>query len=226
MADDASVKLSSARSMGHIALHYGEPENGPKAAKLLSLLGFVETQSFPIPQGGLFYRFVVDPKHQARGDGIVFLSSTPPAQRNLYAAIKSALKVGTPDEHPAVAEMRAGCDADPEFTFHVGVLMESLEDLEAVITNLQKLEKTDPDLKGRLTFTFNRALAGDGAVDARLDASPVYGDVKRYAYGRGGVQAFVETDLLSSGPLGQSLVIELDYVFPDRDLHILSTTEV
>lgn len=226
MADDAGVKLAGARSMGHIALHYGEPENGPKAAKLLSLLGFVETQSFPIPQGGLFYRFVVDPKHQARGDGIVFLSSTPPAQRNLYAAIRSALKVGTPEEHPAVAEMRAGCDADPEFTFHVGVLLESLEDLEMVVANLQALAKTDPDLKGRLKFTFNRALAGDAIIDARLNSSAVYGDVKRYAYGRGGVQAFVETDLLSSGPLGQSLVIELDYVFPDRDLHILSTTEV
>lgn len=225
MADDAGVKLAKSVSMGHVALHYGAPENGPKAAKLLSLLGFVETQSFPIPQGGLFYRFVVDPKHQARGDGILFLSSTPPAQANLYAAIKSALKVGTPDEHPAVKEMRAACDADPEYTFHVGVLMESLEDLENVITNLQRLEKIDPDLKGRLTFTFNRAIAGDPAVDARLDASPVYGDVKRYAYGRGGVQAFVETDLLASGPLGQSLVIELDYVFPDRDLHILSTTE-
>ena len=226
MADDANLNLAKSRSMGHVALHYGEPENGPRAAKLLGLLGFVETQSFPIPAGGNFYRFVVDPKHQSRGDGIFFLSSTPPAQRNLYAAIKSALKVGEPGEHPAVAEMRAACDTDPEYTFHIGILMESLQDLEKVITNLQRLEKTDPDLKGHLSFSFNRALAGDPVVDARLDASPVYGPVKRYAYGRGGVQAFVETDLLSSGPLGQSLVIELDYVFPDRDTHILSVTEV
>ena len=112
MADDANLKLAKPRSMGHVALHYGPPENGPKAAKLLSLLGFVETQSFPIPHGGLFYRFVVDPKHQARGDGILFLSSTPPAQVNLYAAIKSALKVGTPEEHPAGVV----ADAVPETT--------------------------------------------------------------------------------------------------------------
>ncbi len=63
-------------------------------------------------------------------------------------------------------------------------------------------------------------------MDARLDASPVYGDVTRYAYGRNGVQAFIETDILKAGQLGDSMVVELDFVFPGKDQHVLSVVEL
>ncbi len=211
--------------MGHIALHYDAPEDGPKAAKLLKLLGLVETQELPLP-GGSFYRFVIDPRHQARGDGIIYLSSTPPAQRDLTAAIRQMLKVGAPEEHPAVAGMRAALEADPEVSFHVGILLDSLEELERAVLDIRDRAETDPDLKGRIKIKLNRARPGDADVDARLDASLLYGSVSRYAYGRNGVQAFIETNLLSSGPLGESLVIELDYVFPGKTSHILSVVEL
>ncbi len=211
--------------MGHIALHYQRPEDGPIAAKLLQLLGFVETQDLPLP-GGHFYRFVVDQRHQARGDGILYLSAAPEAQVALVQAIRTALKVGTPEEHPAAAGMRAALEADPETTFHVGFLIDSLETLERTVLGVREQAQTDPDLKGRVRVKLNRARRGDGDVDARLDASPLYGDVDRYAYGRNGVQAFIETDLLTSGPLGESLVIELDYVFPGATSHLLSVVEL
>jgi hypothetical protein len=213
------------RTMGHVALHYQRASDGPAAAKLLNLLGMVETQALPLPDG-TFYRFVVDPKHQARGDGIIYLSVVPEAQRALTDAIRSALKVGSSDEHPAVGGMRAAIEADPEYTFHVGMLLPSLEELERIVLDLQERAKSDPDLKGRVKVTLNRARRGNPEVDARLDASPLFQSADRYAYGSNGVQAFIETDILSSGLLGESLVIELDYVFPGYKSHILSVVEL
>jgi hypothetical protein len=54
----------------------------------------------------------------------------------------------------------------------------------------------------------------------------VFGTVDRYAYGRNGVQAFIETDILASGPLADSMVLELDYIFPGKTSHILSVVEL
>lgn len=216
---------AAGRSLGHVALHYDAPEEGPMAARLLQTLGFMETQDLPLPSGH-FYRFVVDPKHQSRGDGIVYLSSVPEPQRQLNQVIRQALKIGAVDEHPAVAGMRAGLEADPEMSFHLGVLLESLEDLEQAVRAVRQLAQSDPDFKDRIKVKLSRARRGDAEVDARLDASSVYADVERYAYGRNGVQAFIETDLLRSGTLGESLVIELDYVFPGQTDHILSVVEI
>lgn len=220
-----SIPQTAARSLGHIALHYSAPDEGPVAARLLAMFGFVETQQLPLENGTNFYRFVVDNRHHARGDGILYLSALPDAQRAVLEATRSALKVGTDSEHPAVADLRKQYDQDPEYGFHVGFLVESLEELETRFQALEEANRSDPDLKGRLRITYNRARKGDANVDARLDASPIYADVDRYAYGRNGVQAFVETDVFSSGPLGQSMFFEFDYVFPDKTSHVLSVVE-
>ena len=63
-------------------------------------------------------------------------------------------------------------------------------------------------------------------IDARLDVSPIYKDVIRFTYGRNGVQAFVQTDLIVSGPLLEGIVLEFDYVWPGYASHILSVAEV
>lgn len=63
-------------------------------------------------------------------------------------------------------------DNDFEASFHFGFLLESLEDLERIVLDLQDKAENDPDLKGRLKFGFNRAMAGNPEIDARLDASP------------------------------------------------------
>ena len=59
-----------------------------------------------------------------------------------------------------------------------------------------------------------------------MDASPAFGNVTRYAYGRNGLQLFVETDLLTSGQIGDTLILEFDYVWPGFDSHILSVVEL
>jgi hypothetical protein len=217
--------LVGARSMGHLALHYKTPEEGPLAARLLGMLGYVLTQDLLLPSGAHFYRFVVDPRHQPRGDGIIYLSLIPDAQRELMRVIHDALNVGTDQEHPAVVVMRAKLENDPEYSFHYGTLLESLEDLENMFVALEDANRNDPELKGRLKLVYNRALPGNHDVDARLDASPIYGGVTRYAYGKNGVQAFLETDILSSGMLGETMMLEFDYVFPGYANHVLSVVE-
>ncbi len=221
----ATTASNAGLTMGHIALHYAKPEDGPLAARLLARMGLIESQMLPLP-GGHFYRFVVSPSHIARGDGIVYLSCLPEPQARLIAAIRTALNVGGDDEHAAVKDYRAMMAQDFEASFHFGLLMDSLDDLETMVVSLQELAADDPALRGRLTIGMNRARPGDAEVDARLDASPVFGQVTRYAYGSGGVQVFVETDLVCAGQLGESMVFEFDYVFPDKHRHILSVVEL
>ncbi len=220
-----TAQITGARSMGHMALHYKKPEEGPLAARLLTMLGYVQTQDLLLPSGTHFYRFVVDPRHHPRGDGIVYLSCVPDAQRDLMDAIHEALHVGTEQEHPAVGAMRRKMDEDPEYAFHYGTLLESLEDLEAIFQALEDANRNDPELKGRLKLVYNRGLPGTAEVDARLDASPIYKDVTRFAYGKNGVQAFLETDILSSGMLGETMILEFDYIFPGYSNHVLSVVE-
>jgi len=222
---EKTVQMQGARSMGHMALHYKNKEEGPLAARLLTMLGYELTQDLLLPGDVHFYRFVVDPRHSPRGDGIVYLSLIPEAQRDLMSAIHAALDVGTDHEHPAVVAMRAKMDLDPEYSFHYGTLLESLEDLENIFVALEEANRSDPELKGRLRLVYNRPLPGNPEVDARLDASPIYAGVTRYAYGKNGVQAFLETDVLSSGILGETMMLEFDYVFPGYDKHVLSVVE-
>lgn len=221
MANATAAELS----MGHLALHYGTAEEGPAASRLLQELGLKETQVLPLPSGN-FYRFVVNAGHFSRGDGIVYLSALPEPQAKLIAAIHAALRVGTDNEDDAVTGYRAMMATDYEASFHFGFLVDSLEVLEGIVLRLRDLNETDPLLKGRLNIGMNRARRGNPEVDARLDASPVFGSCSRYAYGSNGVQVFVETDLVRAGQLGENMYFELDYVFPGSDSHILSVVEL
>lgn len=214
------------RTMGHIALHYPHPADGPLAARLLTLLGYVETQLLPLPNGTNFYRFVVNDDHHARGDGIIYLSCLPDAVRAVVEASRSALGFGTEAEHPSIADLREAVAQDPEYMFHLGLLVDSLPELERIVADIRGLEASDPAYKGRLKVTVNRPRRGDEEIDALLDASAEFGAVDRYAYGRNGIQVFIETDLLASGPLADSLVLEFDYLFPGKTSHILSVVEL
>lgn len=227
MAPDRPAHPASANglTMGHLALHYGKPEEGPLASRLLQMMGLVETQVLPLPNGN-FYRFVVNREHHARGDGIVYLSCLPEPQARLVEAIHRALHVGTDHEDDAVTGYRAMMAQDFEASFHFGFLVPTLEDLEALVQALHDLEASDPAFKGRIHVGMNRARRGDAEVDARLDASPVFGKATRYAYGSAGVQVFVETNLVRAGQLGENMVFEFDYIFPDRASHILSVVEL
>jgi hypothetical protein len=214
------------QTLGHVSVHYRNPDEGPLAARLFELLGLRRQLGFPLPDGTWFYQYYVERDGPSGADGIIFLSALPQANRAIIAAIGEALRVGMPGEHPAVAGLLAAQAADPESQFHVGILLDSLEAIEETILNFQQLDANDPDLKGRIKTIVNRARPGNPDIDRRLDDSPLYRDVKRYTYGRGGVQAFIETDVLTTGPLGGPFVVELDYVFPGQTKHILNSVEL
>jgi len=208
-------------------LHYRSPEDAPRAAKLLELLGMKRLQEIPFGGGVIFYQFTVADDPTGRGIGTLYLSMVPPPLAGITQAIRSLLKVGTPEEHPAVAELRQGQEADPEMNFHVGLMVNSLDEVERIMLALREANESDPDLKGRLKLVTNKARAGDDpAIEARMAASPVFSQTDRYTYGRYGCQAFIETDLLAGGPIGENLVIELDFAFPDHPDNMFVKTVV
>jgi hypothetical protein len=224
METDIIDCTATKQTISHVNLHYPTPADGPLAAAILQAAGLVQTQQFALPQGGTFYRFTANHNAPNQADNIVYLSPLPSATAALYSAAREALGFGTPAEHPAVASYRIAQAADPEFDFHVGFLVDSLDYLERRFAALQALERDDPRFAGRMEFVVNRAPPGDPEIDARLDASPVYAGVTRYTYGRHGVQAFCKTDLIADGPLGEGLVIEFDYVFPGHEDHIMAVS--
>lgn len=220
--DDAGL----VETISHVNLHYRNAADGPAAARFLEVLGLVRTQELPLPNGSTFYRFTVNRHDEDRGDGILYVGQLPAAIADAYAAIRERLGIGTAAAHPCVAALHAAQARDPEHNFHVGFLVNTLEQIETRMQALKDLEATEPTFSGRMKFLVNRAMPGDEAFDARLDASPLYAGVTRTTFGRNGVQAFVETDLFAAGPFGDGIVFELDYVLPGRVPHILSRSEL
>ena len=212
---------------GHLAVHYRNRQEGHLAARLLREIGFTECYSMEQPgEGGTFFHFVIDETANRGTDRIFYLLAMPEVLSNLYAEINSRLGVGTASEASQVTALRAAQAEDPEFNFHAAVVLPSLEELEAMVARVQKLAAEDPELKGRVKVTLNRARPGTPEDDARMDASPVFGDVTRHTYGPNGVQVFVETDLICGGPLGDNWVFEFDYVFPGYADNILNAPSV
>jgi hypothetical protein len=206
--------------MGHLNLHYLSPEDAESAARLMEILGFVRTQEMPLPRGGTFFRFTLNGETPTRGDAIVYLSTLPGPLAQLRSAIREALGADGASPHPAVVAAREGLAHDPEQNLHLGVLFSSLDALEAAILKLKAL--AGGEFEGRMSFVMNRPRNGVPEVDARLDASPIYAGVQRYTFGKNGVQAFVVTDIVVTGPLAENMVFELDYVFSGYEDHILS----
>ncbi|WP_067733047.1 hypothetical protein [Novosphingobium naphthalenivorans] len=213
-------------TLGHVALHYRDKEDGEKAARLLHLLGFATREALPLPDGTTFYHFLVDATATNNGDGILYLSPLRRAHRWLYDSIHEALGIGTDKEHPAVAKVRKSEMQDPEAGFHVGFLVPTLERIEEAFARVREAAEADSDFGRHVEIILNRAPPGTPDIDARLDASPLFRDATRHTYGRHGVQAFIRTDLLCSGPLGDDLVLEFDYVFPGYPDNMLTKTEM
>lgn len=211
--------------ISHVNLHYREAEDGPLAAELLEVLGLSRTQELAFAGGNTFYRFTIHGRDVNRPDGIVYLSKLPPAVAELVGQTRGALMADTAAPHATVDAARAAQEKDPELNFHVGFLIGSLETLEARILKLQAMAADDERFHGRLRLVFNRPPRRHADEDARLDASPVFGKADRHTFGYHGVQAFVVTDIVVSGPLAEAMSFELDYIFPDHEAHILSVAE-
>ena len=149
------------KTYGHLAVHYRNRNEGHLAARLLRELGFTECYSMEQPgEGGKFFHFVIDEQADRGTDRIFYLLCMPEVLSSLYAEIGKRLGVGTADEAPEVKALRAAQAEDPEFNFHAAIVLPSLEELEDMVLRVQKLGAEDPELKGRIKVTLNRARPG------------------------------------------------------------------
>ena len=206
-----------APTIGHVALHYNELQDGPPAARLLKILGFHQNE--PLNLDGMMYYHLIADKDSPRYDGSIYLFRLPKIMRDLHARMREALDVGGPNEDPLVAKFHAVEADDPEVCFHLGLMYQSLDELEQQVAAILD----DPELRNRVEITANKAAPGaDQAVDERMNQSPVFSKTDRITYGYHGGQIFISTDLLSGGPLGERFTIELDYVFPGHPKNLFN----
>ncbi|QFQ86035.1 hypothetical protein F8A10_00550 [Paracoccus kondratievae] len=128
---------SNTTTVGHVALHYGKPEDGPLTAKLFKLMGFVTREETAYPDGTVFHYFLVDPHAINAGDGILFLVPRKNVPRALYDAIRKTFRANQQDEDEVVNDSRAAARENPELGVHVGFLKSSLEELEGIVQRVQ-----------------------------------------------------------------------------------------
>ena len=123
----ASIEAGSTSkmSLGHVALHYKSPEDGPNAARLLDLMGFRRLQEIPLPNGSIFYQFLVNDDRLVDGVGTLYLTLRPKLLEALNLAIREALKVGTPQKHPAVQALSREQEINPEVGFHIDIMVDA-----------------------------------------------------------------------------------------------------
>lgn len=204
---DLQSNLDRTKYLGHLALHY-RAGDGERVVQLFRSLGLRVEDLGPARNGDRFLKVIVD-TDAPHGDGYFFAATAAPAQ----LAFEDAL---TASGGAALEAYRSARLADPESSFHIGVRYQSLEALERAVHAVEAMAG-EPDLQKRISVVRMKAPAGRSPeVDARMAASPVFKPDDREAFSPGGVQVFIQTDIVAGGLLAIGQTIELDYVFPGR----------
>jgi len=192
--------------LGHLALYY-RPGTEVAARTLLTDLGCELVDNGPRPGEDGFASALLDPSTADHHDNLVYVARMGDAQWALEQQV-DALLAG--DEGRALRDRVAEY---PESAPHVGVVYDSLDELEGALLALDSHAAPGGPLHGHVEVVRYRARPGlDDAVDARMAASPVFTDDDPPAFGDHIVQCFVHTDLF--GSLTSARVIELDFAFP------------
>ena len=208
------IAAATATSLGHIALHH-RPGEGALAARFFQLLG-ARVKAFARPPMEPLYIISLDSVDPDRADDIVFLFGLKPQQIAFENAIAERFGLGTDTPDPLLAEFLAERARMPESYLHFGLHFAELEQLEDAVLRLQEEMAADPAFGARIqNFQLLKARGeeGDDAIAERIAASPVFGDVDQFAYGRHGVQVHISTDLFATGLHLLGSVVELDFVF-------------
>ncbi|MEX1007712.1 MAG: hypothetical protein WD271_07670 [Acidimicrobiia bacterium] len=205
--------MTTARTLGHLALHY-RPGDEAGSRRLLEDLGCTLVDNGPRPGADGFCTVLVDDGSANYADNILFLARVGPAQEELERAIQEQLGIGAIGEAPAATSF-AQLERDaPEAASHIGIRYAELEALEQTLLTIETDAREGGPLHGRVEITKYRARPHlDNAVDARIAASPAFTGDERPAFADYWVQCFVKTDLFAYGMLVFGQTIELDYVF-------------
>jgi len=211
MDGEIGVTAGTAKTLGHLALHY-RAGDGDLVVRLFSGLGLRVEDLAPGRNGDRFFKIVLDPGVE---DGFFFAATAAPAQLAFEDAMTEACRAR--DGAAALAAYRASRVSDPEAGFHIAVRYDSLEALERAVLSMETARSDEPRLAGRLALTRFKARAGqDLDVDARMAASPAFRPDDREAFGDKVVQVFLNTDVVAGGLLSLGQTFELTYHFPGR----------
>jgi hypothetical protein len=164
------------------------PGEAHLAGKLLTLLGY-EPMVSPTPFAGVRWQF--------SPDKVLWVSEVTPEQW----AFEEWLQARLADS--GTAESRAFVEAaktKPQKFAHFGVGFSTLTDWEAVVARLRKAAAEDPEFAGRISVPLVSRPGDVGSV-----AHDSGGKIGRTLY-----QAFLRTDVISSGilTLGQAIEIQ------------------
>jgi hypothetical protein len=164
------------------------PGEAHLAVKLLALLG-CEPLTSPTPFAGATWHF--------SKDQTLWVSEATPEQWAFELWLQAQLeKHGAGDAQAFVARLAAL----PQRHSHFGLGLVSLEDWEALVARIEDAAAGDPDLKGRISLPVRQRPGDPGSV-----AEESEGKMGRTLY-----QAFLRTDILSTGllTLGQAIEIQ------------------
>lgn len=171
------------RFINHVEMIFQPGEREPARA-------FFETLGFGVSDFGPWLAVFVDPETANGADNVMYASEPVPAQQRFEDALAKAL-ANDAEATAALAHYRDVRVDHPQYSFHFGASMASLEDWRQRTAHVQEVVATNPLLKGRVDVTvFN---PGDpGAV------GNVY-------------QTFVITDILTTGTLQTGVTFELQW---------------
>jgi hypothetical protein len=212
------AKVAHGKALGHLALHYA-PGDGPKARRLLELLGCQLVDNGPSPGTDGFCTVLVNGEDASYADNLMFLSCMSDEQAALEATIRGALGIGGADEPAEVATFRQAMVAKPESTSHIGLRFAALADLEAVLAGLEAAAAPGGELEGRIALAKYRPLpSGESAEDdaqvaEMVAASPAFTGDEPTSFAKHWIQCFVTTDLCGFGLLAFGSIFEVDFVF-------------
>ena len=158
------------------------------AHKLLTLLGCAPQKS-PNAFMGVNFTF--------SNDQILWVSEVTPEQWAFEEWIQAQLgEAGNAESQAFVAKLKT----HPQRYSHFGLGMTTLDDWEAAVDRVRVASESDPELKGRVSVPLVSRPESPGSV-----ASETGGKMGKTLY-----QAFVRTDIISTGllTLGQAVEIQ------------------
>jgi hypothetical protein len=173
--------------LNHVEMIY-RPGERDAARALFEALGF------GVSDFGPWLVVAIDPSTFNGVDNLMYASEPVPAQRRFEAALERAI-ASDPEASAALEHYRSVRRAHPQFNFHFGATLPTLEDWTERTERLQEAVRTNPLLQGRVDISvFN---PGDpGAVGIN--------------------QTFALTDIIATGTLQTGVIFELQW-YPSNE---------
>jgi hypothetical protein len=152
---------------------------------------FFETLGFAVSEYGPWLIIMVDPVTGNGLDNVMYCNEAVPAHQRFEEALERAIKSDS-QLSAALDHYRDVRRAHPQYNFHFGVTLPSIEEWKARVERVQEASRSHPLLAGHLEVM----VFDEGHPDSVGPAS----------------QAFCYTDILASATLPMGLMFEIQYM--------------